>query len=64
MWTFLICIFHEILFGYPTKKSGASVIYGICWGSKKRLQNFDKDTKVINNFEDLGLNESLIIKLH
>jgi len=57
-------MFHEILFGYSTKKNGVSVIYGICWGIKKRLQDFDKDTKVIYSSEDLGLDESLIIKLH
>jgi hypothetical protein len=64
MWTFVICLFHKISFGYPTKKNEVNVIYGICWGNKKRLQDFDKDTKVTHSFEDLGLDKSLIIKLY
>ena len=58
MWAFVICVFHKILFSYPTKKE-VSVIYGIFWGNKKHLTNFDKDTKVIHSFGDLSLDESL-----
>ena len=57
-------MFHKILFSYATKKKEAIVICGICLGSKKRLQDFDKDTKVIHSFEDLGLDGSLIIKVY
>jgi hypothetical protein len=63
MWTFVTCMFHKIMFGYPTRKE-LSEIYDICWGNKKRLQDFNKDTKLIHSFEDLGLDESLIIKVH